>query len=60
MKITTTLLLLICFAVTLLAQGPAERQQFIRIDAPVIALVQCARDRRYRRRGTRESDDPDQ
>jgi imidazolonepropionase-like amidohydrolase len=39
MKITTALLLLISFAVTLLAQSLAERQQFIRTDAPVIALV---------------------
>jgi imidazolonepropionase-like amidohydrolase len=43
MKITTALLLLLCFAAGSagsLAQGPAaERQQFIRVEAPVIVLT---------------------
>jgi len=40
MKTTTALLLLFCGAIVSYAQGPsAERQQFIRVDAPVIALA---------------------
>lgn len=39
MRVTTALLLLLSLTVTAFAQAPAERQQFIRTDAPVIALV---------------------
>ena len=40
MKTTTVLLLLLCVAISTFAQAPAsERQQFIRVEAPVIALT---------------------
>jgi imidazolonepropionase-like amidohydrolase len=40
MKTKTVLLLLFSFAITSFAQGPpAERQQFIRVEAPVLALT---------------------
>ena len=42
MKIATAFLLLICLTAGLpssLAQGPADRQQFIRVEAPVVALT---------------------
>jgi len=40
MKTTTAILLLLLMAISSFAQGPsAERQQFIRVDAPVIALA---------------------
>ena len=38
MKITTTLILLILFSAASIAQGPNERQQFIRVEAPVVVL----------------------
>ena len=40
MKITTVLFLLLTVSITCLAQGPAaDRQQFIRVEAPVVALT---------------------
>jgi imidazolonepropionase-like amidohydrolase len=39
MKTTTVLLLLFCFASGAFAQRPSELQQFIRVEAPVVALV---------------------
>jgi imidazolonepropionase-like amidohydrolase len=40
MKTTKSLLLLFCIVITSFAQGPAaDRQQFIRVEAPVVALV---------------------
>lgn len=40
MKLTTVLFLLVSFSVTGLAQGPqSDRQQFIRVDGPMIALT---------------------
>src|SRR6185503_15411136 len=40
MKTTTALLLLFCSSIASFAQGPStDRQQFIRVDAPVIALT---------------------
>jgi imidazolonepropionase-like amidohydrolase len=39
MKTTTALLLLFCLAVGSVAQAPTERQQFVRVDAPVVALA---------------------
>src|SRR5947209_20486129 len=39
MKTTTTFLLLLSAFITCLAQAPSDRQQFIRIEAPIIALT---------------------
>ncbi|HWN08484.1 MAG TPA: amidohydrolase family protein [Pyrinomonadaceae bacterium] len=39
MKTTTTLLLLLSVLITASAQAPPDRQQFIRVEAPVIALT---------------------
>jgi imidazolonepropionase-like amidohydrolase len=39
MKTTTALLLLFSFAIVSFAQAPSERQQFIRVEAPLVALV---------------------
>ena len=39
MKAITALLLLFGVFIVSLAQGPSDRQQFIRVEAPVIALV---------------------
>ena len=39
MKTTTALFLLFCLAVGSVAQSPTERQQFVRVDAPVVALA---------------------
>src|SRR5216684_1124315 len=39
MKTTTTFLLLLSAFITCLAQAPSDRQQFIRAEAPVIALT---------------------
>ena len=39
MKATTTLLVLLSLAVSAFAQTPADRQQFISVEAPIVALV---------------------
>src|SRR5437667_1428497 len=39
MKMTTALLLLLSASISCLAQGPSDRQQFIRVEAPVVALT---------------------
>jgi imidazolonepropionase-like amidohydrolase len=39
MKIKTTLFLLFALCITSLAQAPSERQQFIRVESPVVALT---------------------
>jgi imidazolonepropionase-like amidohydrolase len=39
MKTTTTFFLLLSLSISCLAQGPSDRQQFIRAEAPVIALT---------------------
>jgi len=39
MKPTTLVLLLLSVVITTMAQAPAERQQFIRVEAPIIALT---------------------
>jgi hypothetical protein len=43
MKTKTVLLLLFSFAISSFAQAPSsEPQQFIRVEAPVVALPTCA------------------